>query len=150
MFHQAVRRRHEHAFVAVLPPDEIRRRSALPVNLDDHALAILIAHVATPDNDLIAHFSAHPDHLPHRLDTLAVSSIRAARPPLPGAWVPRVRDVLQPARFEAKDRTVETFGCEAACGAGHPNDACEASGGAGEAPPAVSVTATVAGTRAVL
>ena len=39
MFHHGVRGGHEHAVVTVLPPDQIRRCSALPVNLGDHALA---------------------------------------------------------------------------------------------------------------
>jgi hypothetical protein len=40
------------------------------VNLDDHALAVLIANMAAPDNDLVADFSTHPDHLLHRLAAL--------------------------------------------------------------------------------
>jgi len=63
VFHQAVRGGHEHAVVTVLPPDQVRRRSTLPVNLDDYPLAVLIANMAAPDNDLVAHFSVHLDLL---------------------------------------------------------------------------------------
>src|SRR6516162_2862991 len=63
MFHHAVRGGHEHALVAVLPSDQVRRRSALPVNLGDHAPAVLITDVVAPDDDLVADFSAHRVHL---------------------------------------------------------------------------------------
>ena len=63
MFHHGVRGGREHAVVTVRPPDQVRRRSALPVDLDDHTLAVLIANMAAPDHDLIAHFSVHPDLL---------------------------------------------------------------------------------------
>ncbi len=49
VFHQAVRGGHEHAVVTVRPPDQVRRRSTLPVNLDDHPLAVLIANMAAPE-----------------------------------------------------------------------------------------------------
>ena len=129
MFHQAVRRRHEDAFVAVLPPDEIRRRSALPVNLDDHALAILIAHVAAPHNDLIAHFSAHPDHLPHRLDSLAVPSIGAAVRSCQGRRSPVSVTFSSPRLTNPADRLIELRQCprrrsDAARRPGVPHSAC--------------------------
>ena len=40
-----------------------RYGGALPVDLDDHALTVLIANMAAPDHDLVAHFSVHPDLL---------------------------------------------------------------------------------------
>ena len=45
VLYQGVRGRHEHALVTVLPADQIRRRAILPVDLHDHALAVLITHV---------------------------------------------------------------------------------------------------------
>jgi hypothetical protein len=64
--------------MSVLPPDQVRRRSALAVNLDDHALAVLIANMAAPGNDLVADLSPHPDHLLHRLANFVPSSISAS------------------------------------------------------------------------
>jgi hypothetical protein len=40
--------------VTVLPPDQVRRRAILPADLYDHALAVLITHMPTPDQQLIA------------------------------------------------------------------------------------------------
>jgi hypothetical protein len=78
--------------MAVLPPDEVRRRSALSVNLDDHPFAILIADVTAPGNDLVAHFCPHTDHLPHRLaaGVLSRSEAHGGHLPAPGAKVPHV------------------------------------------------------------
>ena len=50
---------HEHALVTVLPPDQIRRRAILPVNLHDHALAVHVTHVPAPDQQLITCNRAH-------------------------------------------------------------------------------------------
>jgi hypothetical protein len=63
MFHQGVRGGHEHAVVTVVPTDQVRGRTALPVNLDDNAFAVLIANMAAPDNDLVTHLSVHRDLL---------------------------------------------------------------------------------------
>ena len=48
------------------------------MDLGDHALAVLIANMAAPDHDLVAHFSVHPDLLllPGRY---AASGLRARR-----------------------------------------------------------------------
>jgi len=49
------------------------------VYLDDHALAVLIANVAAPDNDLVADFSVHSDLLLVLIDGYAASGLRARR-----------------------------------------------------------------------
>ena len=55
-----------------------RYGGALPVDLDDHALTVLIANMAAPDHDLIAHFSVHPDLL-LLTGRYAASGLRARR-----------------------------------------------------------------------
>jgi hypothetical protein len=65
--------------VAVRPRDQVRRRSARPVNLDDHALAVLIANVTGPDHHLVALFSVHPGLLLVLIDGHAASGLQAAR-----------------------------------------------------------------------
>src|SRR5271165_7696914 len=59
VLHQGVRGWHEHALVTVLPPDQVRRRAIFPVDLHDHALAVLITHMPAPDQQLIACNRAH-------------------------------------------------------------------------------------------
>jgi hypothetical protein len=58
MFHLGVGGRDEHALVAVAPPDQVGRRTLLPVDLDDHPFAVLIAHTASSDDQFIADFRA--------------------------------------------------------------------------------------------
>jgi hypothetical protein len=48
------------------------------VNLDDHALAVLIANVTAPDHDLVANFSMHPDLL-LLIGRYAASGLRTRR-----------------------------------------------------------------------
>jgi hypothetical protein len=93
--------------MSVFPPDRVSRRSTLPVNLDDHALAVLIANMAAPDNDLVADFSTHPDHLLHRLAALVLPRIGASFAPArdegPGArrlWCDR--DAVVPTADELR------------------------------------------------
>ncbi len=77
MFDDGVRGWREHAVVTVLPPDQVRRRSAFPVDLGDHALAVLVANMAAPDHDLVADFSVHLDLLLLLIGRYAAAGLRA-------------------------------------------------------------------------
>ena len=43
--------------VTVLPPDKVRRRAILAMDLDDHALTVLVADMTSPDHQLITLYS---------------------------------------------------------------------------------------------
>ncbi len=51
--------RHEHAFVPVPPPHQVRRRAIAAAHLDDHAFPVPIAHVTAVDHNLITCDRAH-------------------------------------------------------------------------------------------
>jgi hypothetical protein len=59
MLHMGIGGRGEQALVTVFPPDQIRRRATVPVDLDDHSLAVLITHMTSPDDQFIADFRTH-------------------------------------------------------------------------------------------
>jgi hypothetical protein len=74
MLHQGVRGRREHALVTVFPPDQIRRCATVPVDLDDHSLAVRITHMASPDDQFIADLRTHrhpPSHSFHKINIAA-------------------------------------------------------------------------------
>ena len=74
MLHMSVGGRGEHALVSVFPPDQIRRRAAVPVDLDDHPRAVRITYMASPDDQFIADFRTHrlpPSHGFHKINVVA-------------------------------------------------------------------------------
>jgi hypothetical protein len=59
VLHEGVGRGGEQALVAVLPPDQVRWRAALTVDLYDHALAVFVTYMASPDYQFIADYRVH-------------------------------------------------------------------------------------------
>ena len=59
MLDDGVGGRSEQALVAILPPDQVRWRATLTVNLYDFSLAIDVAHMASSDYQLIADYGMH-------------------------------------------------------------------------------------------
>ena len=91
---QRVSRREEHALTAIRPAHQVRRRSVLPLDGEDHASAAMVIDVTPPDHQFITHVRAHRQPpLPWLHDHL-----RAARSRAPG---PKVR---RPAPISPADR----------------------------------------------
>jgi hypothetical protein len=66
MLNEGVGRGSKQALVTVLPPDQVRWRATLAVDLHDHSLAVYVPHMASPDYQFIADYRMHgvvPLHL---------------------------------------------------------------------------------------
>jgi hypothetical protein len=49
----------ERTFVAIAPPDKVRRAAVLTMHLDDHSSAVFVTHVMSLDDQLIAYICSH-------------------------------------------------------------------------------------------
>jgi len=49
----------EHALMTILPAHDVRRRAVCPIDLDDLAVTVPVALVATLDCQLISHLCSH-------------------------------------------------------------------------------------------
>ena len=97
VFHQAVRGGHEHALMAVLPPDQVRRRSALPVNRGDHARAVLSA-IWRPRTTI-----SSPTSACIRISS-SLLAVTLRRPACPAAALTRPFLLVEPAPDPGPDR----------------------------------------------
>ncbi len=68
MFDESIARRKEHALVPVLPPNQVRRRPRIPMDLKDQCLPIHISDVMPPNQKQVSNVSSHeqsPQHNTH-------------------------------------------------------------------------------------